>query len=133
MPRAAATVASKSTVARLHDRFDILCDAPVAELRSPTAGAYEVDDDRSIGSNYFALVADPGLPPRGQELGILRMLKHEAILTPFDFGAVDWAPDKRRCLALICERIDSLDLPAVRPKVHDGHARALHRNTTVRS
>lgn len=104
MPRAAATVASRSTVARLHDRFDILCDAPIAELRSPTAGAYEVDDDRSVGSNYFALVADPGLPPRGQELGILRMLKHEAILTPFDFGAVDWTPDKRRCLALICER-----------------------------
>jgi len=94
----------KSTSVRLHDRFDILHDVPIAELRSPTAQAFDVDDLRSVGTSLFALIADPTLPPRGQELGILRMMKHEAILTPIDFGPVDWAPDDRRCLALICER-----------------------------
>ena len=104
MARPATTAKSRSTVARLHDRFDVLCDVPISELCGPSAMAYEVEDTRSVGSNFFALVADPTLPPRGQELGILRMMKHEAILTPFDMGAVDWAPDDRRVLALICER-----------------------------
>lgn len=100
----AATAGSKATSVRLHDRFDILPDVPLAELRSPTARAFDVQDTRSIGSSLFALIADPTLPPRGQELGVLRMMKHEAILTPVDFGPIDWPPDERRCLALICER-----------------------------
>jgi hypothetical protein len=100
----AAAGGAKATSVRLHDRFDILCDVPLPELRSPTAGAFDVGDSRSSGTSFFALICDPTLPPRGQELGILRMMKHPAILTPVDFGPVDWAPDNRRCLALICER-----------------------------
>jgi hypothetical protein len=104
MAKPVATAGAKSASVRLHDRFDILYDMPLAELRSPTAPAFDVADQRSVGGNFFALIADPTLPPRGQELGILRMMKHEAILTPVDFGPVDWAPDHRRRLALICER-----------------------------
>ena len=104
MAKPVATAGAKSTGVRLHDRFEILHDVPLAELRSPTAQAYDVEDLRAPGIDFFALIADPTLPPRGQELGILRMMKHEAILTPVDFGPVYWAPDNRRCLALICER-----------------------------
>lgn len=104
MARPLASAGHKSTSVRLHDRFDILHDVPIAELRSPTALAFDVDDLRSVGGSFFALIADPTLPPRGQELGVLRMMKHEAILTPVDFGPVDWAQNDRRCLALICER-----------------------------
>jgi len=104
MAKPLASAGSRSTSVRLHDRFDILHDVPIAELRSPTAQAFDVDDQRSVGTSLFALIADPTLPPRGQELGILRMMRHESILTPIDFGPVDWVPDDRRCLALICER-----------------------------
>jgi eukaryotic-like serine/threonine-protein kinase len=99
-----ATVGSKATSVRLHDRFEIRFEMPISDLRSPTAAAYDVEDLRSVSANCFALIADPTLPPRGQELGILRMMKHASILTPLDFGPVDWIPEDRRCLALICER-----------------------------
>ncbi|MDB5361376.1 MAG: hypothetical protein JWO51_2673 [Rhodospirillales bacterium] len=104
MAKPVASPGMKATSVRLHDRFEILYDVPLADLRSPTAQAFDVEDTRSVGGNFFALIADPTLPPRGQELGILRMMKHEAILTPIDFGPVDGVQDNRRCLALICER-----------------------------
>ncbi|HLZ68227.1 MAG TPA: serine/threonine-protein kinase, partial [Aliidongia sp.] len=101
---AAAAPGAKATSVRLHDRFEIRSDVPLNDLRSPTAGAFDVDDSRPLGTSLFALIADPTLPPRGQELGILRMMKHAALLTPVDFGPVDWPLGDRRCLALICER-----------------------------
>ncbi|HEV2676644.1 MAG TPA: serine/threonine-protein kinase [Aliidongia sp.] len=101
---AAAMGGAKSTSVRLHDRFDILNDVPLNDLRSGGTGAFAVEDLRSAGASFFALIADPALPPRAQALTALRIMKHPAVLTPIDFGPVDWAPADRRCLALICER-----------------------------
>ena len=101
---AVAMAGTKPTSVRLHDRFDILNDLPLNELRSSGAGAFSVEDQRSAGANFFALIADPTLPTRGQALTSLRIMKHPALLTPVDFGPVYWAPSDRRCLALICER-----------------------------
>jgi hypothetical protein len=101
---AAAGAQTKTTSVRLHDRFDILNDVPLNELRSSGAGAFAVEDQRSPGASFFALIADPTLPPRAQAMTALRVVKHAALLTPIDFGPVDWAPAGRRCLALICER-----------------------------
>ncbi|GGF17014.1 hypothetical protein GCM10011611_23480 [Aliidongia dinghuensis] len=89
---------------RLHDRFDILSDVPLAELRSAGAGAFSAGDQRSSGASCFALIADPTLPPRAGALTALRLMKHPALMTPLDLGPVDWPPAGRRCLAFICER-----------------------------
>ncbi|MEI9983969.1 MAG: hypothetical protein WDN69_12625 [Aliidongia sp.] len=89
---------------RLRDRWDILVDMPLGELRAPTALAYAVEDQRSVGVSFFALVADPKQPIRSAALGLGRMTKHNHVLTPVEIGTIDWPPAKQRCLAIIYER-----------------------------
>jgi eukaryotic-like serine/threonine-protein kinase len=96
--------APRPAVARLRDRWDILIDMPLGELRGPTAQAYAVEDHRSVGMSFFALVVDPKQPIRGPALGLSRMNKHPHVLTPIEYGTVDWPPAQQRCLAIIYER-----------------------------
>lgn len=101
---AAGALAPRPAASRLNDRWDILIDMPLGELRAPTAAAYAVEDQRSVGSSYFALIADPKHPIRGGALGLARVSKHTNVLTPVDFGTIDWPPAGQRCLAIIYER-----------------------------
>jgi eukaryotic-like serine/threonine-protein kinase len=101
---AAGALAPRPAAARLKDRWDILIDMPLGELKAPTALAYAVEDQRSVGSSYFALIADPKHPIRGGALGLARMSKHTNVLSPVDFGTLDWPPAGQRCLAIIYER-----------------------------
>ncbi|HVJ51189.1 MAG TPA: hypothetical protein VM689_01920 [Aliidongia sp.] len=89
---------------RLRDRWEILPNIPLADLHSPTAQAYAVEDHRTTGQSYFALIADPKYPPRGAALNLVKMVRLPHVLTPVEFGPVDWTPDGRRCLAIIFER-----------------------------
>jgi hypothetical protein len=89
---------------RLRDRWEILHTMPVPELRSPNAQAYAVEDHRTTGQSYFALIADPKIPARGTALNLVKMARLSHVLTPVEFGPVDWPPAKRRCLAIIFER-----------------------------
>jgi hypothetical protein len=100
----AASAAPRGAVVRLKDRWDILVDMPIAELKGPTAAAHAVEDVRSVGTSFFALVADPKQPIRGTALGLSRMARHANVLTPVDYGVVDWPPAQQRCLAFIYER-----------------------------
>jgi hypothetical protein len=95
---------SSSGGVRLRDRWEILHGMPVPELRSPNAQAFAVEDHRTTGQSYFALIADPKIPARGAALNLVKMARLPHLLTPVDFGPVDWAPTKRRCLAIIFER-----------------------------
>jgi hypothetical protein len=89
---------------RLRDRWDIVLDMPLGDFGAPTAAAYAVEDLRSVGMSFAALVADPRAPVRGSALGLARMSKHNHVLTPVDYGAVDWSPSPQRRLAIIYER-----------------------------
>src|SRR5580658_9490985 len=89
---------------RLRDRWDILLDMPLPDLRAPTAPAYAVEDQRSVGTSFFALVGEPGQPIRGVALNLARMTKHGHVLTPVEYGAVDWPSGRQRRLAVIYER-----------------------------
>ena len=100
----AATAAPRSAAVRLKDRWDILVDMPLAELKGPTAAAHGVEDARSVGTSFFALIPDPKQPIRGAALGLARMARHVNVLTPVDYGVVDWPPAQQRCLAFIYER-----------------------------
>ncbi|MGB8842871.1 MAG: hypothetical protein WCC64_17585 [Aliidongia sp.] len=100
----AGVVSPRPAVVRLRDRWDILLDTPLSELRAPAAAAYAVEDLRSVGMSFFALVPDLHQPIRGAALGLARLAKHTHVLTPVDYGVVDWPPAKQRCLAVIYER-----------------------------
>jgi hypothetical protein len=100
----AGAVMPRPAAVRLRDRWDILLDTPLTELRAPAAAAYAVEDQRSVGTSFFALVPDLGHPVRGVALGLSRMAKHAHVLTPVDYGVIDWPPAGQRCLAIIYER-----------------------------
>ena len=89
---------------RLKDRWDILVEQPLGELRGPAALAYAVEDSRSVGMSFFALVADPKQPIRGAALGLSRMTKNPHVLTPIDYGVIDWPPAQQRCLVILYDR-----------------------------
>jgi hypothetical protein len=103
-PGPTGPTAARPAAARLRDRWDILLDMPLGELRSPGAQAYAVEDQRSVGTSFFALVVDPKQPIRGSALSLMRMARHANVLTPVEYGAVDWPPAQQRCLAIIYER-----------------------------
>ncbi len=95
---------SRAVSVKLRDRWEILPGMPIPELRSPSASAYAVEDHRTKGQSFFALICDPTMPPRGPALNLVKMVRQPHLLTPVEFGPVDWPPLKRRCLAVIFER-----------------------------
>src|SRR5579859_2449218 len=98
-PQANGLASPRTSVVRLRDRWDILVDMPLGDLRAPTALAYAVEDQRSVGTSFFALIADPKQPIRGAALNLVRMAKTGHVLTPVEHGTVDWPPARQRCLA----------------------------------
>jgi hypothetical protein len=103
-PGTSGSAAPHPAAVGLKDRWNILLDMPLGEFRSPNAAACAAEDQRSVGTSFFALLVDPKQPIRGAALNLIRMARHPNVLTPVDYGPVDWPPAQRRCLAIIYER-----------------------------
>ena len=106
-PVATESAAERPSV-RLGNRFEILPGEPAGDCRSPDTEAYRAIDRLHPHEPRFALVCEPGVPPRLPLLDALGALQTDTLLTPLGWGVVDWPPRGRRCFALVFER------PAVR-------------------
>ena len=105
--------AAERASVRLGDRFEILPGTPAGDFRSPETEAYRALDRLCPGEARFALICEPGVPPRLPLLEPLAALQTDTLLKPLGWGVVDWPPRERRCFALIFERpasrVDAID------------------------
>lgn len=85
----------------LDGRYDILPGTPAGEFRTPAAEPFRAIDRDRPADALFALICDPGLPPRQDLIEVLAPLHVDELMTPRASGVVDWAPLGRRCVALI--------------------------------
>lgn len=92
---------------RLGDRFEILPGDPAAEFRSPDAEAFAAIDRDHPDEPCFALICEPGVPPRMAVLETLGGLRGDTLLKLLGWGIVDWPPRGRRVFALAFERPES--------------------------
>ena len=92
---------------RLGDRFEILADEPAGEFRSPAAEAFRAIDRHYPSEPCFALICEPGVPPRMPLLDPLLSHRGEALLKLLGCGLVEWPPRERRCFVLVFERPES--------------------------
>jgi len=100
----AEAVAGGKPPIRLGERFEIYPDRPLAELRSPNAAGFvAIDRDRPTAS-VFGLVCDADLPPRHEVMQALHGMRAEALLTPYEWGVIDWPATARRHFSIIFER-----------------------------
>ena len=90
--------------ATLKNRYLIFPALPLANLDSPTATAYSVEDRREPGRQLFALVCTPGLPTRTKDMTELRNHTIHGLLPLIDFGPVPWSPLNQSCMIVILER-----------------------------
>ncbi|MGO8914415.1 MAG: serine/threonine protein kinase [Stellaceae bacterium] len=101
--QAEAPAVSKPPVS-LGERFEIYPDRPLADLRSPNAAGFvAVDRDRPTAS-VFGLVCDADLPPRHDVIQALHGMRAEALLSPYEWGVIDWPATGRRHFAIVFER-----------------------------
>ena len=88
----------------LRERYLIDGGTPLADLDSPSAKAYQVEDRRDPGRKLFALICTPGLPPRTAAMAMLKGAVHPGFLPLVEWDVVEWAPLGQRCMVVIYER-----------------------------
>jgi hypothetical protein len=88
----------------LGEQCEIYPDRPLAELRSPNAAGFVALDRERPTASLFGLVCDADLPPRFEILNALRGLRADALLTPHEWGVIDWPPTGRRQFAVVFDR-----------------------------
>src|SRR5579864_764404 len=117
-------------IAPLGGHYDICADRPLPELRTPNAGAYLVIDRDAPTVSLYALICHPEVLPRLEILEALHGMHPEAMLSPIQWGVVDWPLAGRRCFAIVYDRpvggpiVPSLDQPTT-PIAEDELARGL--------
>lgn len=115
----------------LHDRYRIFPERPIAELSTPSASAYAVEDRRDITRQLFALVCTPGLPPRVNVAATLRGGRERNLLPLVEFDIAEWPPLGQRCMVMIYERplggrlLDVLESEGVSIGEHDIQRRVI--------
>jgi len=88
----------------LNGRYMIYPSMALADLNSPQAMAYAVEDRREPGRQLFALICKPGLPVR---TSLMRELKSQSIngMIPMaDYGPVFWSPIDQTAVAIVLDR-----------------------------
>ena len=88
----------------LENRYQIQPDQPLSDLDSPSAKAYAVEDRSDTGRKLFALVCNPGLPPRALLMETLRGLSIKGLLPLVEWGPIDWPELGQRCMCVVYER-----------------------------
>jgi eukaryotic-like serine/threonine-protein kinase len=88
---------------RLGERYEILPAAPRSEFASPSTEAYRAIDRTRSGAALYALVTEPGVPPRAALLDPIAGLQAETLVRPVGWGVVDWPPRGRRVFVIVFE------------------------------
>lgn len=103
---AAAHTESKAAGAPilLRDRFQLLANKPLAELNTPSAQAFAVEDRRDQGRKLYALVTRPAMPARLMIARSMKGVQAAGLKTLVDWGTVLWPPAGRQCFTAIYDR-----------------------------
>ena len=88
----------------LRERYLIDPSSPLGELDSPSARAYAVEDRQNLDCTVFALICEPGLPPRTKVMATLRVATFPGMMPLIEWDTVYWPPLGRRCMAVIYAR-----------------------------
>jgi hypothetical protein len=88
----------------LEDQYLIDPGGPLANLDSPSAKAYSVEDRHDLGRRLFALICTPGIPPRIDDMVTVKGDVIPGVLPLVDWGVVFWPPLGQRCMAIIYAR-----------------------------
>ena len=88
----------------LEDQYLIDPATPLADLDSPSAKAYPVENRHDLGQRLFALICTPGIPPRVDDMVMVKGDVISGLLPLVDWGVVFWPPLGQRCLAVIYAR-----------------------------
>ncbi len=88
----------------LRERYLIDPSSPLGELDSPSARAYAVQDRQNLNRKVFALICEPGLPPRTKVIAALRGATFPGMMPLIEWDTVYWPPLGQRCMAVIYAR-----------------------------
>lgn len=88
----------------LADRYRILPDSPLPEFGTPGAPAYAVRDLKNPNDMLFARVCDRGIFPRVETMVQLKSLRDGYVLTPEEWGAVDWPAGGGQSFSIVFRR-----------------------------
>lgn len=95
---------AEGRVAPSGSHVDIFVDRPLAELSTPYASAYVARDRERPTANICALVCNPQVFPRLEVLEALRGMRLDGMLTPLEWGVIEWPLAARRCFAIVYDR-----------------------------
>jgi hypothetical protein len=104
----------------LNENFLINPAEPFETLDTQTAKAYYAEDKRDPGRKLYALICDPNIPVRMNVLDSIKGATLRGMLSLVSSGPVKWAPQRRKCMALIYER------PLGGPVIKDGVKQLSH-------
>ncbi len=97
-----ASTAGQSAL--LHQRFDIDLSSPFADLDRPSAKAFIAQDRRDSQRDLVALICTSELPIRSETASLLKGADFPGVMSPVDWGPVDWTALEKRCMAVVYER-----------------------------
>jgi hypothetical protein len=77
---------------------------PLSELDRPTAKAYAASDSRTPTQSVYALVCESAVPPRQDALQALARISGVQLMTPIDWGPIQWDDTGERRFAVCFDR-----------------------------
>ncbi len=99
---------SQRNVARgpvmLRDRYLVDTGAPLPELDSPTAKAFNVEDRQDLGRKMFGLVCTPDLPTRTDTMRHLKIDSPPGVLPIADWDVALWPPLGENTMIIIFDQ-----------------------------
>lgn len=103
-PQADPAPKKKNMAPATFDRYEIMPDAPIADLNTPSARAFVAEDKRNSERKLFALICPPHLGARTGIMDVLKGANIRGALPLVDWGMVFWPPLNQRTIAVIYER-----------------------------
>jgi hypothetical protein len=88
----------------LRDRYLVDTGAPLPELDSPTAKAFNVEDRQDLGRKLFGLVCTPELPTRTETMQFLNVDSPAGLLPLTDWDVVHWPPLGEYTMVIVFEQ-----------------------------
>ena len=88
----------------LADRYNILPNAHLPDLSTPSAKAYHAEDKRNTERKLFALICPPHLGPRTGVMDVLKGANIRGSMHLVEWGSVFWPTMNQRTIAVIYER-----------------------------
>ncbi len=88
----------------LRERFLIDASQPIAELNTPSAKAYVVEDRRDLGRQLYGLVCTPGLPVRLNNMNFLKNNLSSRFLPLIDWDSIYWPALEQKTVVVIFTR-----------------------------